>query len=231
MSMIWSDLPRLEKSTQRLPDVNIGNDITCINVDYGINIYRNAIKKDECKKIINSLESEMSLNIPGIEWRGAHVNENKTYDNVRNCLDLKYKREHLGKHLPNSKILFDIHASVEKSLDECLRHYESLWHLSMQYKEAFNFVKYLPGKYFKIHGDHGPFYSCTISAVVYLNDDYEGGELYFPRQELTIKPKAGDIVLSPSNFVYEHASLEIMSGIKYCVVIMTDYNDTHHKDQ
>jgi YVTN family beta-propeller protein len=118
---------------------------------------------------------------------------------------------------------------VENSLDNCLRHYESLWHLQMQYKEAFNFVKYLPGKYFKIHADHGPYYSCTISAVVYLNDDYEGGEIEFVRHGITIKPEAGDIIVFPSNFVYEHASLEIFSGNKYSVVIMTDYNDMHHK--
>jgi hypothetical protein len=59
---------------------------------------------------------------------------------------------------------------------------------------------------------------------------YDGGELNFVRQDLIIKPEAGDIILCPSNFVYEHASLEIKSGTKYCVVIMTDYNDLHHKD-
>lgn len=227
----WTDLPRLETSSKRLEDVNIGNEIIAINAGYGIMIYRNAIKKNECINIIDKLENEISLNIPGIEWRGAQVNDTQDNDYVRNCVDLKFKKENLGKsHLPLNQTLYDIHDSVENSLDECLRHYESLWHLKMHYKEAFNFVKYNPGKYFKVHADHGPYYSCTVSAVVYLNDNYDGGELNFVRQDLTIKPEAGDIILCPSNFVYEHASLEIRSGTKYCVVIMTDYNDMHHKD-
>lgn len=229
--MNWTDLPRLEKLDSRLPDATIQDDIKVINAGYGINIYRNAIKKDECNNIINRLENEISLGIPGIQWRGAQVNDTKDNDYVRNCVDLKFKKENLGPHLPFNQTLYDIHDSVERSLDKCLRHYESLWHLKMHYKEAFNFVKYMPGKYFKVHADHGPYYACTISAVVYLNDDYEGGELHFPRQEITIKPETGDIILCPSNFVYEHSSLEIKSGTKYCVVIMTDYNDLHHQPE
>jgi hypothetical protein len=231
MIMDWTDLPRQEKSNKRIEDTIIHGDIEVINLDYGIHLYRNAIKKDECEKIINTLEEQIALNIPGIEWRGAQVNAKEDHGYVRNCVDLKYKRSNLGKHMPFNQGLFDIHESVDNSLDKCLNHYENLWNLKMYYKEAFNFIKYLPGKYFKVHGDHGPYYACTISAVVYLNDNYEGGELEFTRQELKFKPQAGDIVMFPSNYVYEHASLEVFSGTKYSVVIMTDYNDLHHKEE
>jgi hypothetical protein len=227
----WTDLPREEKSSKRLEPTIINGDIEVINLDYGIHLYKNAIKKDECERIINTLEGEIALGIPGIEWRGAQVNAKEDHSYVRNCVDLKYKRTNLGKHMPFNQNLFDIHESVDNSLDKCLNHYENLWNLKMYYKEAFNFIKYLPGKYFKVHGDHGPYYSCTISAVIYLNDNYDGGELEFTRQELKIKPEAGDIVMFPSNYVYEHSSLEVFSGTKYSVVVMTDYNDLHHKEE
>lgn len=225
----WFDLPRVEKNNYRIPENIINNGVRVINLDYGINLYRNAISKEICQEIIDKVENATSLGIEDLEWRGAKVNDKSNIDAVRNCLDLKVKRDNLGKHQTFDQGLFDAHKHVEDSLDVCLRHYESLWHLQMQYKEAFNFVKYLPGKYFKIHGDHGPYYTCTISAVVYLNDDYVGGELEFVRQNLKIKPEAGDIVLFPSNFVYEHASCEVFEGTKYSVVIMTDYNDLYHK--
>lgn len=226
--MDWTTLPRLEKTNQRLEDQVIDGSIIAKNLDYGIHLYQNAISKEDCKTIIEDLENEISLGIPGIEWSGAKVNDKENVDYVRNCVDLKYKKEDLGKYIPKNNILEKCHTTVDVALDKCLKHYESLWHLKMNYKEAFNFVKYLPGKYFKIHGDHGPYYTCTISAVVYLNDDYEGGEIEFIRQGLVVKPKAGDIVMFPSNFVYEHASLEVKSGTKYSVVIMTDYNEFYH---
>lgn len=224
----WYDAPRLEKTQTRLEKRNIG-DVDVFNLEYGINLYRNAIPKDQCLSIIQRLEDSASGDTFNMSWNGAQVNDKEDTEHVRNCVDIKYKREHLGTILNFDQNMFDIHKEVEDRLDFCLKDYESLWHLQMFYKEAFNFVKYLPGKYFKLHGDHGPYYSCTISAVVYLNDNYSGGEIEFPRQGLKIKPEAGDIILFPSNFVYEHASCEIFEGTKYSVVIMTDYNDLHHK--
>ena len=42
------------------------------------------------------------------------------------------------------------------------------------------------------------------------------------------KPRVGDIAVFPSNYIYEHASLPMESGTKYCVVIMTDINELSH---
>ena len=227
--MNWTKLPRKEKINKRLDNRIIQDNITVINLDYGINLYRNAIKKEQCSTIINKLENEISKGIPGINWSDAKVNDREDISTVRNCVDLKYKKEDIGTILPDNQTLLEIYTYVENGLNNCFIDYENLWNLKMQYKEAFNFVKYNPGKYFKVHGDHGPYYVCTISAVVYLNDDYDGGEIEFTRHDLVVKPLAGDIIIFPSNFVYEHSSLEVFSGVKYSVVIMTDYNDLHHK--
>lgn len=229
--MEWYDLPRIEKTTKRLDTGLIQDNIELINLDYGINLYRNAVSKNDCDTIINLIENEISLGIPKIQWNGASVNGRERTEHARNCYDLKFKKEHLGTHLPASEALSKAYDMVNDRLNIALRNYESLWHFNIKYKEAFNFVKYMPGEYFKIHADHGPFYTCTVSAIVYLNDDYVGGEIEFPRHGLVVKPKAGDIMLFPSNYVYEHASLNIDSGIKYAVVIMMDYNDLYHNPE
>lgn len=43
----------------------------------------------------------------------------------------------------------------------------------------------------------------TVGGLVYLNEDYEGGELYFPDIDKTIKPKYGDLVFFPCNYMHE----------------------------
>jgi predicted 2-oxoglutarate/Fe(II)-dependent dioxygenase YbiX len=52
-------------------------------------------------------------------------------------------------------------------------------------------------------------------AVIYLNDDYQGGEIYFPEHNIDFKPKAGTLVFFPSNNMYVHGVREIKSGIRY----------------
>jgi hypothetical protein len=56
--------------------------------------------------------------------------------------------------------------------------------------------------------------TLEYSFVVYLNDDYEGGEIYFGKQDVKIKPKAGSIILFPSKEPYYHGSLALKSGRK-----------------
>lgn len=229
--MEWYDLPRIEKTSSRVESKKIDENIVVENLDYGINLYRNAISQEDCQRLITMLEEEISLGKSGIQWNGAKVNGKERTTHARNCYDLKFKKDQLGKYISDSDVLKECYDIVDTGLNKSLRHYESVWNFHINYKEAFNFVKYLPGEFFKVHADHGPYYTCTVSAVVYLNDDYVGGEIEFPRHNLTLKPKAGDIILFPSNFVYEHASLNISSGTKYSVVVMMDYNDLYHKEE
>jgi hypothetical protein len=51
-----------------------------------------------------------------------------------------------------------------------------------------------------------------FSSIVYLNDDYDGGELYFTALDAWIKPKAGMLVAFTAGFHHEHAVLKVTRG-------------------
>lgn len=55
----------------------------------------------------------------------------------------------------------------------------------------------------------------AYSLVAYLNDDYEGGEIHFPNQNITVKPKAGSLIMFPSQLPYIHEVKPITSGTRY----------------
>lgn len=58
-----------------------------------------------------------------------------------------------------------------------------------------------------------------LPTLIYLNDDYEGGELSFPTHSITIKPKVGDLIIFPGNMHYAHEVKEVLSGTRYTLPI------------
>lgn len=54
-----------------------------------------------------------------------------------------------------------------------------------------------------------------IGTVFYLNDDYEGGELYFPQHGIEFKPKPGAAYFFPGDMNYIHGVRPITSGVRY----------------
>jgi hypothetical protein len=89
-------------------------------------------------------------------------------------------------------------------------------------------VRWLPGQLQMPHADKelhtGPdaglpndFPYYDLAGLFYINDDYEGGELYFPNQGIQFKPKAGAAYFFPGDKNYIHGVTEIKSGIRYTV--------------
>jgi hypothetical protein len=87
-------------------------------------------------------------------------------------------------------------------------------------------VKWLPGQLQRPHADkelhEGPdagkpndFPQYDIASLFYINDDYEGGELYFPLQKVQFKPKRGAAYFFPGDKEYIHGVTEITSGLRY----------------
>jgi len=56
-----------------------------------------------------------------------------------------------------------------------------------------------------------------ITSVFYLNDDFDGGELYFDCLNKTIKPEAGMLVFFPTAKIYRHAVLTVRNGQRFSV--------------
>jgi hypothetical protein len=227
----WFTKDRSESASKRMPD-KFFNQIRVSNPGLGLNVYHNAISKENCEKYLNVLENNLNGQTR-YKWNEAQVtNSDKPIKYARNCSDFKYSSKVLGPRTDENGSLIDMYDEIFNVLKSCVDDYAYYWGINVVYYESFNFVKYEgPGQQFRIHADHGPAYNTTVSAVIYLNDDYEGGEIYFPRLDnLTYKPKFGDIVIFPSNYIYEHASLDMISGTKYCVVVMTDINELGHKN-
>jgi hypothetical protein len=60
-----------------------------------------------------------------------------------------------------------------------------------------------------------------ITGTIYLNDDYEGGEISFlnefDKSIISYKPKAGDLIVFPSAKPFFHAAQKIYGADKYLI--------------
>lgn len=86
------------------------------------------------------------------------------------------------------------------------------------YNEGFNLLKYQTGQEYKAHFDGLTASGRSVSPILYLNDDYEGGEIEFVNFGISIKPKAGMLVIFPANYAYQHIAHPVKSGTKYAIV-------------
>jgi len=86
-------------------------------------------------------------------------------------------------------------------------------------------LKYQEGGYYKRHVDSGRLIHREFSVIIMLNDDYDGGSLKFFEQENMIKevtPKAGRIIIWPSNLLYPHQAMPVTKGTRFVLVSWLD---------
>ena len=90
--------------------------------------------------------------------------------------------------------------------------------------EALALLRYSPGQEYRPHFDYvgGAGNRRLQTALIYLNDEYEGGETAFVRSGLKVKGAAGDLVLFRNdgadggpNPLSEHAGLPVTRGTKF----------------
>jgi Rps23 Pro-64 3,4-dihydroxylase Tpa1-like proline 4-hydroxylase len=81
-------------------------------------------------------------------------------------------------------------------------------------EHSIHLLRYDEGGYLPAHSDHGVS-SRNLSTVMYLNDNYEGGEIEFKHSNVRIKPDAGSVIFFPSNFLYVHEVYPITKGSRY----------------
>ena len=101
------------------------------------------------------------------------------------------------------------------------------------YPDLLQLVSWKPGIFMPPHADNAnPDRSAhmmayrDLSGIVYLNDDYDGGELYFTALDVAIKPKRGMLVGIAAGFHHEHAVLRVGSGLRLTMPFFLTFDPT-----
>jgi predicted 2-oxoglutarate/Fe(II)-dependent dioxygenase YbiX len=159
-------------------------------------IIENFVSPEDCKLVLDSIDDS-------IVW--VSYTQEGIPDKV-------------SKNLHDKKEAYGI---LKNAIDKLQNEIET--HFGRSLEEGFPGIRvWSVGDYQPLHadgedpeGNPNEAYIVDYGSVIYLNDDYEGGEIYFPDQQIEIKPKAGTVVFFPSNNMFIHGVKEITKGERY----------------
>lgn len=136
----------------------------------------------------------------------------------------------LGDQIKNyrtsSDYFFENATDITKNLDEVVA---DLTSLALENQERLSIIKYSVGQEYKEHYDFLHHLESEtdrggdrlFTAIFYLNDDFAGGETYFPKLDIAILPKKGRMLIWKNyindlpNYESLHCGLAVTKGEKW----------------
>lgn len=183
-----------------------------------IHYYKNVIKNPELliKELENmdSYQTEISQISSWREWNAS--NSNIAYGKLKRCF-LNMFQNVTDADRSNFKICSIISHNALAIAEE----YASYCNIDLGYLPVcFDINKYNTDVHMGAHVDayDGASDKSTVSMVIYLNDNYLGGEIEFPDHGISIKPEAGSVIVFSSEGIL-HDPKPTISGTKYMVPI------------
>jgi len=176
--------------------------------DPNISYYHQLFSHDECDFILNNChEFKRSLNYSHSEKKSVESDHRTSFTYTNDTRKFSHHNEKIYQTVKNKFWQFDNFTIDNFESVQILR-----YDVSQEFKPHFDYF-YKPND--DVYNDR------IATMIVYLNDNYEGGETIFPKVNLTIKPVKGSAVFFEYKYVHEinmktlHAGLPVISGTKY----------------
>jgi len=178
-----------------------------------VDIFENAWPNP--KETIEMVESECAKIGSGMAWSRATTIGQGIHQNIRTNYHLGITEA--GSTYDNP-VAHTVHNQMYVLLLSTTLPYSRKHDIEYMQHEPYNMLKYSGGQEYKAHADGTTETGRAISAIVYLNDEFEGGEVEFVNFGVKIKPEPGMLLLFPSTYPYTHIAHPVTSGTKYALV-------------
>ena len=200
--------------------------ITRTEIAPGIMSYDGVIPKEIFDTLVVDLEE--GIESAKIDWEKAQV-KSGVGEKIETTVD-KESRDTQTIVVPYSETIRDDYSNLNSSFYTSLSNlflenlvpleanYQNNYSVNCLWHDSYSVLKYGVGQKFINHIDDHPDFHRRVSTLYYINDDYSGGELNFPRFSLSFKPKANQMIVLPSTYVYNHSVSPVTEGTRYAVV-------------
>ena len=174
-------------------------------------VYENFIDADTAAKLVKVLDKHVEVGT--ITWMPISF-----YESYSSVLP-QYDDEHvLAEGLPST-----IFSDMKQGIIEAVASVHDLDPKIIS-QIGYHTQKWEPGAYARKHSDNtdehghsGAFTRSRYAAFLYLNDNFQGGLLQFPDQDISIQPKVGMLAAFDGGFNNMHEVTLITSGVRYTI--------------
>lgn len=174
-------------------------------------VYEDFISAEDAQKIISVLESKAKDE--SLSWMPISF-----YESYSSTLPQDNDESVLSAGLSPT-----IFSDIEKAMPEAVASVHDL-DPEIICKIGYHTQKWEPGAFARVHSDNtdehgksGAFTRSRYAGFLYLNDDFEGGLLKFPDQDIEIKPRTGMLAVFDGGFSNMHEVSLITSGVRYTI--------------
>lgn len=150
-------------------------------------------------------------------WIPTSVGNGNVDNRIRNCDTIN-----ISENLVLQKN-FDIRKKIDDDFYFCASHaineYRKLFpDVASDIDTGYGLLRYREGQFYIQHTDSFKNQQRSVSCSFLLNDDYDGGEFAFFDRQIVIKGTKGSIVMFPSNFMFPHEVMPVISGTRYSII-------------
>jgi hypothetical protein len=174
-------------------------------------VYENFLDSETSAKIVKALDKHAESG--SISWMPISF-----YESYSSVLPLDNDEEVISLGLSPT-----IFSDIEKSMPAAIASVHDLDPKTIC-KIGYHTQKWEPGAYARVHSDNtdaegnsGAFTRSRYAGFLYLNDNFEGGLLRFPDQNIEIKPEVGMLAVFDGGFNNMHEVSLIESGVRYTI--------------
>jgi len=170
----------------------------------------NFISKEEIDLIMNVINSATEDDWKKSYHREIYYNKGKPIP-----IDSDLYKERMARinEFWDDKLLpFNINEKTDALADSLTERASKVFDDMYDINELYRVQRQYPGTNLKIHNDQANNKNLLKAIIVYLNDDYKGGELFFPDYDFEIKPKAGTLISFPGDSTHEHGVKPVEDG-------------------
>lgn len=171
---------------------------------FNAKVIDNILTKEECDYLLDVVTKVEQWEFGGSEfWNNRSLNAVNIYNNIDKAA---------------GTLLHSVRDDIRKAIIEAYELDRDV------YPDLTQIVRWFPGQEQSPHADdmtnsegNDWFHHRHFGAIIYLNDDYQGGHTYYPQYDLEVTPKVGSLAIHPGDPDHLHGVTKVEGGLRYTI--------------